>query len=411
MDEVSRNPSFDVIIIGAGIMGSCAAYEAAKRGKKVLLLEQFDLLHHLGSSHGESRTIRATYSAPHYPPMAIESARLWEQAQAHSGYRVLTRTSHLDLGSASNPALQSIIRNCSTNPLALKVLDTESQLAEQFSGAFRLPVGWLSVSTALGGVIKPTKAVSMFQSLAFRHGATIRDRTEVTEIERDEVGIIRVSTADGRQFRGNKCVVTVGAWSGKLIKKITGLELPIEPFHILTWYWKIKGEFQADMSVEGGFPTFAYYGEPHLYSTPSMEFPGLIKISLVSGWACDPDRRDWTIGGGDVSEVVKQVAEWIELVMPGRIETARGPVMTQPCMVSMTPDLDYVIDFVGGEFGKDVVVAGGFSGHGFKMGPLVGRILAEMAIAGETESLGKIGVDVNVFRMGRFKENPKGNEW
>ncbi|KAI0511086.1 hypothetical protein KFK09_011708 [Dendrobium nobile] len=123
MKETSSDDIFDVIIIGAGIMGSCAAYEAAKLGKKVLLLEQFDLLHHLGSSHGESRTIRATYSAPHYPPMVIESSRLWEEAQAESGYRVLTKTTQFDIGPADNRSLQSIITNCSTNSLALKVFD------------------------------------------------------------------------------------------------------------------------------------------------------------------------------------------------------------------------------------------------------------------------------------------------
>ncbi|XP_020674030.1 probable sarcosine oxidase [Dendrobium catenatum] len=409
MDETSSGELFDVIIIGAGIMGSCAAYEAAKLGKKVLLLEQFDLLHHLGSSHGESRTIRATYSAPHYPPMVIESSRLWEEAQAESGYRVLTKTTQFDIGPADTPSLQSIITNCSTNSLALKVFDTDSQLAEQFSGAFRLPVGWLSLSTSLGGVIKPTKAVSMFQSLAIRHRATIRDRAEVAEIKRDGIDIIRVSTTDGRQFRGNKCVLTVGAWSRKLIKAIRGLELPIQPLHALVWYWKIKDGFEPSLSAAGGFPTFAYFGEPQLYGTPSMEFPGLIKISLVSGWPCDPDRRDWTIGGGDESAVMRKAADCIELVMPGRIETARGPVMTQACMYSMTPDEDYVIDFLGGEFGKDVVVAGGFSGHGFKMGPVVGRILSEMAVDGEAETAVRIGVDMKVFGMGRFEGNPKGN--
>ncbi|KAH0461076.1 hypothetical protein IEQ34_008651 [Dendrobium chrysotoxum] len=106
---------------------------------------------------------------------------------------------------------------------------------------------------------------------------------------------------------------------------------------------------------------------------------------------------------------MRQAADCIELVMPGRIETARGPVMTQACMYSMTPDEDYVIDFLGGEFGKDVVVAGGFSGHGFKMGPVVGRILSEMAIDGEAETAARIGVDMKVFGMGRFEENPKRN--
>ncbi|KAL6985099.1 sarcosine oxidasee (formaldehyde-forming) [Sarracenia purpurea var. burkii] len=60
---------FDVIVIGAGIMGSSTTYQIAKRGHKVLL-EQFDFLHHCGSSHGESRTIRAMYPENYYSAMS-----------------------------------------------------------------------------------------------------------------------------------------------------------------------------------------------------------------------------------------------------------------------------------------------------------------------------------------------------
>ena len=63
-----------------------------------------------------------------------------------------------------------------------------------------------------------------------------------------------------------------------------------------------------------------------------------------------------------------------------------------------------MIDFLGGEFGKDVVVGGGFSGHGFKMSPVVGRILADLVLSGEAK-----GVELKHFRIGRFEENPKGN--
>ncbi|KAH0458742.1 hypothetical protein IEQ34_011556 [Dendrobium chrysotoxum] len=403
MAEIPTNDIFDVIIIGAGIMGSCAAYEVAKLNKKILLLEQFDLLHFLGSSHGESRTIRATYPEPYYPPMVIESAVLWEAAQSAAGYRVLTPTTQLDLGPSHCLSLQSAIRNCSPDSLPATIYDSNPT---EITGVFHLPRGWIALSTPFGGIIKPTKAVAMFQSLALRLGTVITDRAVVDAIDRiADVGI-RVSTTDGRIFHGAKVVVTAGAWTHKLVKMVTGRDLPIQPLHTLIWYWKIKDGFESEMSPAAGFPTFASYGLPYVYGTPAMEFPGLIKVALHAGWPCDPDSRDWTIDGDGM---VGRVAEWIERLMPGRIETASGPVIKQTCMYSMTPDEDFVIDFLGGEFGKDVVVAGGFSGHGFKMGPLVGKMVAEMVTDGETRTAARIGLDIRVFGLGRFEEGKKGN--
>nr|XP_010911778.2 probable sarcosine oxidase [Elaeis guineensis] len=131
-----------------------------------------------------------------------------------------------------------------------------------------------------------------------------------------------------------------------------------------------------------------------------MEFSGLIKIAMHGAHPCDLDRRDWESGSG---VLVDSVVPWIEQVLQGCVEVGR-PVMMQACMYLMTPDGDFIIDFLGEEFGKDVVVAEGFSSHDFKMGPVVGRILAEMVIDGEV-----VGFELKHFRLGRFEEDPKGN--
>ncbi|CAA7398754.1 unnamed protein product [Spirodela intermedia] len=401
---------FDVIVVGAGIMGSCSAYEAAKRGRRVLLLEQFDLLHHRGSSHGESRTIRATYPEPYYLPMVLESFNLWQQAEAEAGYSVLSpAASQLDFGPAGDSSLRLAVDNCQAAAIPVRVLRDPAEVSALFSGAFSLPSGWIAVLTDIAGVIKPTKAVSMFQSLAARRGAVLRDRAQVSDIRRKTPAthhgggggaLIRVSTADGRSFLGRKCVVTAGAWMKKLVQAVAGRVLPISPLHTTICYWKIREGHEKDFSQEGGFPTFASYGDPYIYGTPSMEFPGLVKIALHGGYACDPDERNWVT---EVGLLEKTVVPWIKELLPGKIEGDK-PVMTQSCMYSMTPDGDFVIDFLGGELGEDVVIAGGFSGHGFKMGPLVGRILVDLALDGAAA-----GVDLRHFRLDRFDVNPRGN--
>ncbi|KAL6655304.1 hypothetical protein ACP70R_006130 [Stipagrostis hirtigluma subsp. patula] len=396
-------PQFDVIVVGAGIMGSCAAYAAASRGARVLLLERFDLLHHRGSSHGESRTIRATYTQAHYPPMVRLSARLWDGAQADAGYRVLTPTPHLDLGPREDPALRASVRNGGAT-----VMETTAA-AWPWAGVFKVPEGWTAAVSELGGVMKATKAVAMFQALAAKKGTRRegQDGAGRRHQARGE-GSIVVKTDSGDEFHGAKCIVTVGAWTSKLVKSVTGMELPVRPLHTVACYWKAKPGRELELTPEAGFPTFASFGDPHLYSTPSMEFPGLIKIALHlhDGPPCDPDSRDWSAGGVDL---VEPVARWIDAIMPDHVDTAGGPVIQQPCMLSMTPDEDFIIDFLGGEFGKDVVVGAGFSGHGFKMGPAVGRILAEMAMDGDSTTAAEAGVELVHFKIGRFVDNPMGN--
>ncbi|XP_050218477.1 probable sarcosine oxidase [Mercurialis annua] len=389
---------FDAIVIGGGTMGSATAYELAKRGQKTLVLEQYDFLHHRGSSHGESRTIRATYPEDYYCAMAIESYKLWEEAESEMGFKVYYKARQFDMGPSDDKTLLSIISSCNKNSVSCQILDSQ-QVAEKFSGRINIPENWIGVSTEFGGIIKPTKAVAMFQSLAIRNGAVLRDNMEVISLVRDEAkGGLRLLTANGEKFWGKKCIITAGAWAKKLVKTVSGIELPIQPLETAVCYWRIKEGHEAEFSISGEFPTFSSYGQPCVYGTPSLEFPGLIKIAVHDGRECDPDKRVW----GAVSSL-DSLKKWIQETFSGLVDNSE-PVATQLCMYSMTPDEDYVIDFLNGEFEKDVVIGGGFSGHGFKMTPIVGRILADLALHGETKA-----VDVKHFSIQRFKDNPRGN--
>ncbi|KAK9698212.1 hypothetical protein RND81_08G089300 [Saponaria officinalis] len=380
-------------------MGSCSAYEASKRGCSTLLLEQYDLLHNRGSSHGESRTLRITYPEPYYSSMVLESSLLWEDAQSQVGYKVLYPTPQLDFGPSSETSLQAAISSCRSNSVPFRLL-TPADVARHFSDAVLLPHDWIGVLSEGAGVLKPTKAVSMFQALAFRNGVVLKDNVKVTGITRSGPGgLLVVSTNSGKTFYGKKCVVTAGAWMKKLVKDVSGRDLPIQPLETTICYWKIKQGHEKDYSIDEGFPTFAAYGCPYIYGTPSLEYPGLIKVAVHGGRPCDPDNRLWIPD----SELMDLLKTWVRDRFGGRVDPD-GPVSTQSCIYSMTPDEDYVIDFLGGEFGKDVVIAGGFSGHGFKMGPVIGRVVADMLLHGEAR-----GVEMDYFKLDRFDRNPRGN--
>ena len=129
---------FDVIVIGGGVMGSSTAYHVAKRGYTTLLLEQFDFLHHRGSSHGESRTIRATYPENYYFGMVVEAAKLWEQVQSEVGYKVYYKTPQFDMGPSDDKSLRCVIANCESYSMPCRVLDP-AQVSDHFSGKMAIP--------------------------------------------------------------------------------------------------------------------------------------------------------------------------------------------------------------------------------------------------------------------------------
>lgn len=99
---------FDCIVIGAGISGSSSAYEISKT-KKTLLIEQFELLHTKGSSHGGSRIFRLTYAVPTYSKMCLRSLKRWREAEKESGMKVLTQTGGLDFGNKNDQSLTDTI--------------------------------------------------------------------------------------------------------------------------------------------------------------------------------------------------------------------------------------------------------------------------------------------------------------
>ncbi|GLJ56010.1 hypothetical protein SUGI_1202520 [Cryptomeria japonica] len=398
---------YETIVVGAGIMGSCTAYEIAKRGKSVLLLEQYDFLHHRGSSHGESRTIRDAYVEEYYAAMMEEAFSLWEEAQQESGYRVHIKTQQLDIGSVQNRSLQSVIAVCKKLGIPHEVLDAE-QASLRFN-VLNLPKDWIAVVTNRGGILRASKAVAMFQSLALKNGATLRDNARVTNITSgwklsDGLDGVQVCTSRGSVL-ARKCVITAGAWAHKLAKEIADIELPLQPVHATIAYWKIE-EGLDNFSAEKGFPTFACYDEPYLYGTPSWEYPGLLKVSLDGGKPCDPDKRSLV---PDFDALKKLLSPWLAETFRGHI-MSESPVVAEACMCTMSPDEDFIIDFLPltktslSRERSPILIACGFSGHGFKMGPLVGRIMADLALKGEAH-----GIPMQYFSIERFLKSSRGN--
>ena len=338
----------DVIVIGAGVMGSATAYHLARSGKKVLLLEQFEVGHKHGSSHGETRIFRFSYPETEYVEMAMESLRLWQEVEERSGRTLLNRTGGLDLGGGIE---------ANANALEACGAQTEMMTGAEARGRFPMldfPPNEQVLFSPDSGTVAAEGAWSTFVELAKADGAELREGTRVNALEDDGNGV-RVETSHGT-FTAPVAVVTAGGWGAKVLAT-AGIELPV----------RVSRETVAFFHLEAEPPTIVHWSDPVVYALPS---PGQgVKIAQhIVGPTSDAD-----VGGPPSMESVVEVAEWARLRYKG---IDPQPHLVETCLYTNTADQRFILERQG-----NIVVGSPCSGHGFKFAPLIGVRLAALAVA------------------------------
>src|SRR3954471_3757130 len=130
--------TYDVIILGLGAMGSAAAFHFSRRGLRTLALEQFDIPHNLGSSHGQSRMIRlAYYEHPNYVPLLRRSYELWDELESLSHQKLLHRTGGIYMGPPTGHVVPGATRAARDHRLPHTLL-SHADLAHRFP-MFNIP--------------------------------------------------------------------------------------------------------------------------------------------------------------------------------------------------------------------------------------------------------------------------------
>ncbi|NXN96842.1 SOX oxidase, partial [Rhinopomastus cyanomelas] len=374
--------TYDAIVIGAGIQGSFTAYHLAQRHRNTLLLEQFFLPHSRGSSHGQSRIIRSAYTQAHYSRMMPHSFRLWQQLEAEAGTSLYRQTGLVMLGPAGNPELE----NCQCNLEAGEVLDA-SMLAQRFPG-LRLHPGEAAVWDGSAGVLFADRALRAVQDIFRQHGGTLRDGEKVLHIEPGPV--VTVTTSAG-VYRAPQLIITAGAWTGALVAPL-GLQLPLQPLRIDVCYWREK---ELGMPSTGRVnPCFIFLGlsqtPHHIYGLPALEYPGLVKICCHYGTPIDPEERDSDLSSAS-RPYIALLSSVISTYLP-RLES--HPAVVETCLYTNTPDEDFILDRHP-KF-SNIIIGAGFSGHGFKLAPVVGQLLCELSLGEE------LSHDLAPFAITRF---------
>lgn len=368
---------FDAVVVGVGGMGSAALYHLARRGKRVLGLERFDVLHDLGSSHGLTRVIRLAYfEHPDYVPLLRRAYELWRELESEAGEQLLHLTGIVEGGER---ILDGVLRSCSEHDLAHEVLDGR-EVTRRFPG-YRLPGELEVVFQPDGGFVLPERSIVAHVNGALARGATVRARERVLEWEPIESGV-RVRTDRG-VAEAEHLVVTAGAWSQDVARLPPGLVGAVR--QALAWLQPLRPElFSPDR-----LPVFnlALDGE-HFYGFPAFGIPGF-KLGRYDhfGEGGDPD----SVSREPTLEDEAPLRKFAERCFP---DGAGPTIALKTCLFEPTPDEHFLIDHHPET--ELAVVGAGFSGHGFKFCSVVGEILADLALDGATRH------DIGLFRLDRF---------
>ncbi|GMF13360.1 unnamed protein product [Phytophthora lilii] len=372
-------------------MGSAAAYYAAKEGRRVLVLEQFELLHGNGSSHGSSRIFRVAYPNDTYTELCLTSLEMWRVIEKEAGVQLIRMTGELDFASERIDELRGLEETLARYDVPFEVL-TGAQVNERFPG-FSLPGNSHAVFNPTAGLLNPTLAMATMQKLAKDLGAEIRERSPVKSVvgeqQTEEAALVVVTLADGTEIRGRQCIITAGAWADKVLKQSGSDGVKLQPIATFGTYWNCKQE----LYTPDKFPVFIKYGYPEVYGLPMMNPEEGVKICRHDGPAVDPDKRQGVVQSVSEHEHLRAfVAENFSHV------DSSAPNQVDDCMYTMTPDANFIIDFVkipSASATKEIVVGAGFSGHGAKMTPVIGQMLADLALKGKTDH------PTDLFRLSR----------
>lgn len=373
--------AFDVIVVGAGLMGSSAAYHASKAGKRVLLLEQFGLLHGNGSSHGSSRIFRVAYPNQAYTRLCLTSLDMWKQLEAEGGVQLIQFTGELDFAATENDELKQLKHTLATDSVPYEEL-SGTEANERFPG-FALPASTHAVYNPTAGVLNPTLAMETLQRLARKYGAEIRDHSKVAGVyaeERDGESLAVVELAGGVSVYGKQAIITAGPWTQQLLSS-TGATIKLQPIATFGMYWHSKTE----LYTPDKFPVFIKYDSPEIYGMGIVDPTEGVKICRHDGPPVDPNSR---AGVKQPAEALKQLREFVASHF-SHVD-ASAPKKIDDCIYTMTEDGDFILDHLEipgrrqTDAKKRVVVGAGFSGHGAKMTPVIGQILADLAVKGET---------------------------
>lgn len=359
-----------VAVIGVGTMGSMAMWQLARRGISVVGFEQFGIGHDRSAAGGESRAFRTAYlEGPEYVPLLQEAKNQWLELEKDTNRKLLYLNGGLMIGNENNPSMKNIIQ-------CIKEFNLDHEIIDGVSARKRYPQhplqsGEFMVLDKQAGYIKPELSVLSAARKAEELGGKIYRYSKVESIQPHSDGVTVV--ANNKSYLFEKVIVTAGPWFDSILPNYR------ENFEVnrllLAWF----AAKDIRLFTPERFPIFVRLNEDlNLFGVPTLD-GNMVKLAPVTGFGDgfiqDPDHVDRNVKVEDMKDFIEGVAKYVPDLIP-------EPIRVSSYMDGFTTDHHPIVGFAPQY--ENVIVLGGFSGHGFKMAPVMGKIAAELVIKGHT---------------------------
>jgi sarcosine oxidase len=353
----------EFLVVGAGLLGLATARALAQRGRDVVVAEQDTVGHEKAGSKGAVRIFRLGYTSPLYVAMADRAEGMWRELEHESGLALLRTTGQVTFGDGIDDLVQAM----SDVGVGCEVL-AEGQAAIRFPG---LRVPGRAVFEPRSGVLAASACLEALRRVG---GAEVRQRTAVTDISDDGRRVrVRLGAED---VSASVVVLCCGPWTSTLLSRLGVSNRLSATAEQVAYLAPIAGR---DSKV----PIFVEWGRPTFYGLPAGQ-QDLLKVGFHGlGPIVDADAVEMNADPA----LLQMLAAASDRLLPG---FDSGPVSTERCLYDNSPDEDFVLDRIG-----RVVIGAGTSGHGFKFGPLLGELLADLA------TWVPPSVDLHPFRLSR----------
>ena len=348
--------SFDLIVVGGGVFGLSTALEAGRRRRRTLLVERHTVPNPISASYGPSRKIRSTYADAHYTRLALEAMAGWRQIEAETGTELYLADGNLNVSDGEAAAhLETLDANARPAGAKVRWLETDDLRREypQFRRGHR------ALLEEEAGFLRATDCVAALRQLAGRHG--VEFATGLAAVERGG-SEVEVRTATGT-YRAPQVVVAAGGWSNRLLPELARA------------LWQCQQGIMYLEGVPAAFcrPAFIPYSgaDTGFYGFPAEPGRAGLKLArhLVTDPIADPDFDRRTTPHGFIEAAGEFLRGWFGL------DPSRYRATYESCMYNLSASNDFLLDFHPRMPGVFLATAG--SGHGFKFGSVLGRIVLD----------------------------------